>query len=281
MLELDGVCKRYGETVAVDGLSLEVRKGEVLGLLGPNGAGKTTTVHVMVGLLEPDQGTIRLAGRGSPSEAAVRRSIGVATQALSLYEDLSGEENLTFFGRIQGLSGARLKERTREALDFVGLEDRRKGPVGTYSGGMKRRLNLAVALVHDPDVLLLDEPTAGVDPQSRNSILEKIHALRDAGKTVVYTTHYMEEAQKLCDRVAILDHGRLLALDSVARLLERHGGDSRLIAETEGGEVRVETRQPIEALRELDAKVPVRSFRMEGPDLESVFLNLTGRSLRD
>ncbi len=281
MLELDGVCKRYGETVAVDGLSLEVRKGEVLGLLGPNGAGKTTTVHVMVGLLEPDQGTIRLAGRGSPSEAAVRRSIGVATQALSLYEDLSGEENLTFFGRIQGLSGARLKERTREALDFVGLEDRRKGPVGTYSGGMKRRLNLAVALVHDPEVLLLDEPTAGVDPQSRNSILEKIHALRDAGKTVVYTTHYMEEAQKLCDRVAILDHGRLLALDSVARLLERHGGDSRLIAETEGGEVRVETRQPIEALRELDAKVPVRSFRMEGPDLESVFLNLTGRSLRD
>ncbi len=281
MLELDGVYKRYGETVAVDGLSLEVRKGEVLGLLGPNGAGKTTTVHVMVGLLEPDQGTIRLAGRGSPSEAAVRRSIGVATQALSLYEDLSGEENLTFFGRIQGLSGARLKERTREALDFVGLEDRRKGPVGTYSGGMKRRLNLAVALVHDPDVLLLDEPTAGVDPQSRNSILEKIHALRDAGKTVVYTTHYMEEAQKLCDRVAILDHGRLLALDSVARLLERHGGDSRLIAETEGGEVRVETRQPIEALRELDAKVPVRSFRMEGPDLESVFLNLTGRSLRD
>ncbi len=281
MLELDGVCKRYGETVAVDGLSLEVRKGEVLGLLGPNGAGKTTTVHVMVGLLEPDQGTIRLGGRGSPSEAAVRRWIGVATQALSLYEDLSGEENLTFFGRIQGLSGARLKERTREALDFVGLEDRRKGPVGTYSGGMKRRLNLAVALVHDPDVLLLDEPTAGVDPQSRNSILEKIHALRDAGKTVVYTTHYMEEAQKLCDRVAILDHGRLLALDSVAGLLDRHGGESRLIAETEGGEVRLETRQPIEALRELDAKVPVRSFRMEGPDLESVFLNLTGRSLRD
>ncbi len=281
MLELDGVCKRYGETVAVDGLSLEVRKGEVLGLLGPNGAGKTTTVHVMVGLLEPDQGTIRLAGRGSPSEAAVRRSIGVATQALSLYEDLSGEENLTFFGRIQGLSGARLKERTREALDFVGLEDRRKGPVGTYSGGMKRRLNLAVALVHDPDVLLLDEPTAGVDPQSRNSILEKIHALRDAGKTVVYTTHYMEEAQKLCDRVAILDHGRLLALDSVAALLEKHGGESRLIAETDGGEVRVETRQPVDALRELDARIPVRSFRLEGPDLESVFLNLTGRSLRD
>jgi ABC-2 type transport system ATP-binding protein len=242
------VRKSFGKTVAVDGLSLSVRKGEVLGLLGPNGAGKSTSVSLAVGLLAPDAGTVTIDG-GNPSDPAVRQRIGVAPQALAIYDLLSGEENLRFFGQVYGLSGAALEARVAWCLEFVGLTDRRKDWAGGYSGGMKRRLNLAAALLHDPDLLLLDEPTVGVDPQSRNSIFESIESLHRQGRTVIYTTHYMEEAARLCDRIAIVDHGQLLALGTVDDLIAQHGGEATVV--------------------------------VQGPTLEKVFLNMTGRSLRD
>jgi len=281
MLQLTNVRKAFGAIVAVDGLSLSIQQGEVFGLLGPNGAGKTTTVNMAVGLLKPDQGAIELDGTGSPDQPNVRAKIGVATQALALYDDLTGEENLSFFGKLQGLSGRRLAERVGWALEFVTLSDRRRDRVKTYSGGMKRRLNLAVAVIHDPPLLLLDEPTVGVDPQSRNAIFENILALRAQGRTVVYTTHYMEEAQRLCDRVGIIDHGRLLALDTVDRLITAHGGRSILIAERGNGEIRVDTDDPLVELLRLQKEGPLQRFRVERPDLERVFLHLTGRELRD
>jgi ABC-2 type transport system ATP-binding protein len=241
-LNLNSVRKSFGAIVAVDGLSLAVRKGEVFGLLGPNGAGKSTTVSLAVGLLAPDEGTVSIDGLGDPADPTVRQRMGVATQSLALYDLLTAEENLRFFGQVYGLSGGTLAARVAWCLDFVGLADRKGHRVGTYSGGMKRRLNLAAALVHDPDLLLLDEPTVGVDPQSRNKIFENIEALHRDGRTVIYTTHYMEEAERLCDRIAIVDAGRLLALGTLTELLAAHGGP---------------------------------------PTLEQMFLQLTGRSLRD
>jgi ABC-2 type transport system ATP-binding protein len=265
----------------VDDLTLEVRAGEIFGLLGPNGAGKTTTVSILTGLLLPDEGTVDLLGLGSPARPKVRRRLGLAPQALALYDGLTGEENVALFGRLFGIEGEHLRERVRVALDCVGLHDRCRDAVATYSGGMKRRLNLAVALVHDPDLVVLDEPTVGVDPQSRNLILENIQALRTAGKTVVYTTHYMEEAERLCDRVGILDHGRLLALDTVPGLLRAHATKPVLIVEVEGEERRIESDDPLAALNEVAARQSVASFRVERPHLEQVFLQLTGRHLRD
>ena len=249
MLTIDHVRKRYGTLVAVDGLSLTVHPGEVLGLLGPNGAGKSTTVNLAVGLLAPDEGRVVIEGAGNPRDPAVRARLGVAPQALALYEMLTGEENLRFFGEVYGLSGSRLSERVRWSLEFVGLTDRARDRVHTYSGGMKRRLNLASALVHDPQLILLDEPTVGVDPQSRNQIFENILALKRLGRTLIYTTHYMEEAERLCDRVAIIDKGRLLSIGTVPQLLEAHGVKPKMV--------------------------------LQGATLEEVFLHLTGRSLRD
>jgi ABC-2 type transport system ATP-binding protein len=281
MLTLRNVCKRYGSLVAVDGLSLEIRRGEIFGLLGPNGAGKTTTVHIAVGLLDADEGDVSIEGLGSPDLPEVRAHLGIAPQSLSIYETLTAEQNLRFFGRIYGLSGRRLAERVAWALDFVALADRRRDAVRTYSGGMKRRLNIAVALVHHPDLILLDEPTAGVDPQSRNSIFDSILALKKEGRTIVYTTHYIEEAERLCDRVAIIDHGKVLALDTVPGLLAAHGGRPALVAETGGKTVRVETNEPRAELNRLAASNPIERFWLERSSLEQVFLNLTGRQLRD
>jgi ABC-2 type transport system ATP-binding protein len=281
MVTFKDVVKRYGATVAVDGLSLEIVRGEIFGLLGPNGAGKSTTVHLAVGLIAPDAGQIAVAGAGSPEQPAVRMKMGVAPQTLSLYELLTADENLQFFGKLYGLEGAKLRERVNWSLDFVGLTDRRRDRVRTYSGGMKRRLNLAAAVLHDPEVILLDEPTVGVDPQSRNLIFENIQALHARGRTIVYTTHYMEEAARLCDRVAIIDQGKLLALDTVPKLIAAHGGPSILIVDTPGGEHRVETNDPVAALNNVAAETTVNSFHVERATLEQVFLNLTGRKLRD
>ncbi len=281
MLKLTNLRKTFGRIVAVDDVSFEVGWGEVFGLLGPNGAGKTTTVNLAVGLLEPDRGSVELDGAGPPSVAAARRRIGVATQALAVYEDMSGEANLRFFGRLYGLTGARLAQRVEWALEFVGLTPRRRDAVSTYSGGMKRRLNLAVALVHDPALLLLDEPTVGVDPQSRNAIFGSIRTLRDEGRAVLYTTHYMEEAQRLCDRVAIMDRGRLLALDTVPALIEAHGGKSVVTAVVDGEEATVETDEPVAELERFQRRGRLTRFTVEGANLETVFLNLTGRHLRD
>lgn len=241
MLKFQNLSKRFGSIVAVDDLTFEVREGEVFGLLGPNGAGKTTTVNMAVGLLQPDAGAVQIGTLGSPDSPEVRARVGVATQALAIYEELNGEENLKFFGQIQKLRGAQLAGRVDWALDFVGLSERRRDRVATYSGGMKRRLNLAVALIHDPPVLLLDEPTVGVDPQSRNAIFDNIERLHQQGKTIVYTTHYMEEAQRLCDRVGIIDQGKLLALDTVDGLLHAHGGKSVVVVEQESGPLHIES----------------------------------------
>lgn len=281
MLTLSNVRKSYGKTVAVDGLSLSVRKGELFGLLGPNGAGKSTSVSLAVGLLAPDAGTVAIDGLGNPADPAVRGRVGVATQSLALYELLSAEENLRFFGEVYGLSGATLAARVAWCLDFVGLTDRKDDRAGSYSGGMKRRLNLAAALVHDPDLLLLDEPTVGVDPQSRNKIFENIEALHAQGRTIIYTTHYMEEAVRLCERIAIVDAGRLLALGTVAELLVQYGGPPTLVVQARGEERRVQTADPLAELNRMAAAGTIEAFQMERPTLEQVFLSLTGRSLRD
>jgi ABC-2 type transport system ATP-binding protein len=287
MLSLKELRKSFGPLVAVDGLSLEVHAGEVFGLLGPNGAGKSTTIGMAVGLIEPDSGVVTVNGAGRPTDAAVRSHIGVAPQSLAIYEDLTGEENVRFFGRIFGLRGEQLRTRCGVVLDLVGLLPRRKDAVKCYSGGMKRRLNLAVALLHDPPMLLLDEPTAGVDPQSRNNILDLVRMLAQQGKTVVYTTHYMEEASRLCSRVGIIDQGKLLALGTVPELVAARGGRSVVVIVRESGEEEhVATDDPVREIARIlgqgaAAGEGVREVRVERPDLESVFLSLTGRSLRD
>jgi len=280
MIRIDSVRKQFGSIVALDGLTLDVRPGEMFGLLGPNGAGKSTTMALLTGLHTPDAGSISVLG-GDPRDPALRARLGLAPQSLALYENLSGRENVTFFARMFGLRGARLDQRVDAALDFVQLVDRQHDRVGGYSGGMQRRLNLAAALVHEPELILLDEPTAGVDPQSRNALFENVLALKAAGRTIVYTTHYMEEVERLCDRVAIIDRGRVLAVDSVAGLLRAHAGAPVLVVEREGRSQRIETTDPLAELNRLAASAPIDGFHVERPRLEQVFLHLTGRSLRD
>ncbi|MCA9655979.1 MAG: ABC transporter ATP-binding protein [Myxococcales bacterium] len=296
MLEARDLRKSFGELRAVDGVSFDIERAESFGLLGPNGAGKSTTISMLVGALLPDSGTVRLDGDRSPSAPATRREIGVAPQDLAIYEELSAEENLAFFGRIYGLRGRRLAERVSWGLELAGLSGRRKDRAETFSGGMKRRLNLACAAVHEPRLLLCDEPTVGVDPQSRNHIFESIEALRADGCTLLYTTHYMEEAERLCERVAIMDHGRILALGSVPELIAEHGGAATVEVELaeappstavlpgplDGLTLRVQTEDPLPAVESLGGQgLAIKRLRIDRPDLERVFLNLTGRSLRD
>lgn len=281
VIHLEDLKKTYGDTVAVADLSLKISSGEVFGLLGPNGAGKTTTVSMAAGLLRPDSGRVDIGGKGSPENPEVRRLIGIAPQAIALYDDLTAEENLFFFGRLQQLHGTHLKKRVEESLDFVGLIERKRDRAGTFSGGMKRRLNLAAALIHQPKVVFMDEPTAGVDPQSRNALFDNVTLLKNSGVTILYTTHYMEEAQKLCDRVAIVDHGRLIALGTVNELIAAHGGKSVVIAEREDRQFRIETNDPVGELVRLQNGGNLQRFSVESPTLENVFLTLTGRSLRD
>ena len=296
MIRAQHLSKSYGHIRAVDDISFQLSKGETFGLLGPNGAGKTTTINMLVGYLAPDSGTVTIDGTADPTKPAVRRKLGNAPQALALYDDLTAEENLAFFGRLYNLSGRALSERVDFTLELTGLTERRASMVKTFSGGMKRRLNLGCALIHDPPILLLDEPTVGVDPQSRNLIFEQIERLRHEGRTIVYTTHYMEEAQRLCDRVAVIDQGNILALDTVERLIEQHGGVSVVEAELEtvpahssslpgrldGHLLRIETDRPLEEVARL-AENGLRFLKLHvhRADLETVFLNLTGRRLRD
>lgn len=296
MITASNLHKHFGKIRAVDDVSFEIARGETFGLLGPNGAGKSTTINMLSGALPPDQGQVSINGADDPTRPSVRRQLGLAPQALAIYDELTGEENVRFFGGMYSLSGRTLKERVQWALEFVGLTERRHGRAKTYSGGMQRRLNLACALVHDPPVLLLDEPTVGVDPQSRNVIFEKIEQLHREGRTILYTTHYMEEAERLCDRVAIIDKGKILALDAVDTLINRHGGGSfvageltappenpsRLPGHLEGLNLRVESNDPLKTISELAADgYRFRTLKIERSDLETVFLNLTGRSLRD
>ena len=249
MLEVKDLRKSFGTLVAVDNVSFELAPGRILGLLGPNGAGKTTTVSIIAGLVTADRGDVRISGqRMSGDTDPLKRRIGLVPQDLALYEELTAFDNLKFFGSLYDLARATLEDRIRTALGIVGLAERARDRVKTFSGGMKRRLNLAAGLLHDPDILLLDEPTVGVDPQSRNAIFNNLDELRRQGKALLYTTHYMEEAERLADRIVIIDHGRVIANDTLAGLTAvPQAADS-------GG---------------------------AHPTLESVFLALTGRSLRD
>ncbi len=311
LLEARQLKKRYQDLVAVDGVSFSVEAGQMTGLLGPNGAGKTTTVSMMAGLTRPDAGEVIVNGRKLLlDDDPGKGEIGLVPQDLALYDELTADDNLNLFGALYGLSGKRLAEASSGALTLVGLTDRRKDKVRTYSGGMKRRLNLAAALLHDPKILLLDEPTVGVDPQSRNAIFENLEELKRRGKAIVYTTHYMEEAERLCDRIVIIDHGKLLADDSLAGLyrrlpaanvleveLEDENGDVSWIADLrtlegvkrvdlDGSTLRVAIEELVSAAPAVLGWLGARSRRYshvasQRADLETVFLTLTGRSLRD
>jgi len=303
VIAVEELYKRFGDVVAVDGVGFEVGRGETFGLLGPNGAGKTTTIGILCGLVKPDSGTVSLDGKNDPTRPGVRASLGVVPQSLALYDELTAQTNLEFFGRINGLAGRKLRERVAACLELAGLTQRRRDRVATFSGGMKRRLNLVCALLHEPAILLLDEPTVGVDPQSRHLIFDTIEKLRSEGRTILYTTHYMEEAQRLCDRVAILDHGKMLVLDTVAHLIAHHGGASHMeigLEEVprdpadlaarlgtgelglEGSTIRFQTTEPAQALATLNqCGLHYQTLKVDAANLEDVFLNLTGRRLRD
>jgi ABC-2 type transport system ATP-binding protein len=295
LIQLIGIHKSFGALTAVDGITFDIPKGEIFGLLGPNGAGKSTTIAIMAGLIRPDLGQVKVAGC-DPDNSSTRSKIGLAPQALAIYERLTAEENLQFFAKLMGLEGGQIEERVTWAFDLAGLSDRRKDIVSTFSGGMKRRLNLVCALVHAPEVVFLDEPTVGVDTQSRNFIFDSVEKLRDEGLTVLYTTHYMEEAERLCDRVAIMDHGKILGIGTVPELIECFGGVSTIIAEfdrqpeaamfpeatLDDTTLRLPSREPFAVVAKLASSgLGLRSLTVERPDLESVFLSLTGRRLRD
>jgi len=309
VIEVKGLVKRYGDRVAINSVDLSILEGEIFGLLGPNGAGKTTIISILATLLVPDDGEITICGYRFREEAkSVRPLIGFVPQELALYPTLSAWDNLTFFGRVYGLQGSNLKERVTNVLALVGLSNRAADPVQTFSGGMKRRLNIAAGLVHQPRILFLDEPTVGIDPQSRNFIFEHVERLKAEGMTIVYTTHYMEEVERLCDRVAIIDQGRILALDTTIGLVNRLGAgvlylglplvslepllpDVRalshvLTAIEEKGRLKIETSNARLALLKLielcnARNVSILSLEMLEPTLESVFLHLTGKRLRD
>jgi ABC-2 type transport system ATP-binding protein len=309
MIEVQHLRKLYGELVAVDDASFRAEPGAIFGLLGPNGAGKSTTIGCLSGLLRPTGGTVRILGHDVVREGkAARAALGIVPQELALYDELSAVENLRFWGAAYGLGGVALKRRVDEVLELVGLADRAAEPVKRYSGGMKRRLNFACGVVHRPRVLLLDEPTVGVDPQSRVRLLELVREQAAAGTCVLYTTHYMEEAQALCDRLAIIDHGKVIALGTREELRAMMGARDLLrlagtfdppaaAAALEGiDHVEIVTAEPgvlIVAVEGASRKLPaiftalaaagaeVRETTLSQPSLESLFIKLTGRELRE
>jgi ABC-2 type transport system ATP-binding protein len=303
--------KKFGNLEAVQGVSFSVLRGEIFSLLGPNGAGKTTTISMLSCLLEPTSGTAEIGGYSITSDSLrVRERIGVVPQEIALYDELTARQNLRFWGQMVNLSGKSLKNRVEEVLEQVNLRDRANDRVGAFSGGMKRRINIAAGLLHKPQLLFMDEPTVGIDPQSRRRILDMVKELRAQGMTVLYTTHYMEEAEELSDRVGIIDHGRLIALGTQAELtrmvgqqetLRLHLGEGFLGEELlhlfEGlpgvlavtalnGEIALSVTEAEAALpgaisQANAAGAPVRTIHIEEPNLEAVFLHLTGRALRD
>jgi ABC-2 type transport system ATP-binding protein len=306
-LQVHDLHKRYGPIIALHDVSFQVHQGEMFGLLGPNGAGKTTTLSILSCLLDATSGEAYLEGRKLDlRDKQVRRWIGIVPQELALYGELTARENLQFFGELYGLAGAKLQQRVSEVLGAIGLEDRADGRAETFSGGMQRRLNLGAALVHEPRLLLLDEPTTGVDPQSRNHIFEEIRRVNRAGVTVIYTSHYMEEVQALCTRVGIIDHGRLIACDTLPALLRQRDGLIRFhvpqttpalyerirelprvrVLRQSDQEIDLECQDVKGTLLRLvsllnDLKLELTSLETEEPNLERVFLQLTGRALRD
>lgn len=311
IVEANNLVKQYAGSPepAVRGVSFAIQQGEIFGFLGPNGAGKTTTISMLSCLLKPTEGSATVAGFDLIRQSSeVKRRIGLVPQDLALYPTLSARDNLSFFGRIYGLKSSNLRQRVDDALKMVGLSDRAGDAVETFSGGMKRRVNIAAGLLHRPEVLFLDEPTVGVDPQSRNFIFENVESLNQEGLTVLYTTHYMEEAQRLCDRVAIIDQGQIIALDTPKALITSLGGGiihlgvppeipESLITEVErlpgvqsvahtDGKLEITAQHAQQALISVikvfnDADISITSLEILEPNLETVFLHLTGKRLRE
>jgi ABC-2 type transport system ATP-binding protein len=309
VLGAEGLVKKYGNRTVVEGVSFHIRAGETYGLLGPNGAGKTTIISMVAGLIRADAGSIRIAGEVmAPSSIRARRHFGLVPQELAIYPDLTAKENLRFFGRLQGMGGQELKLRTAEVLELIGLADRAGEQTRKFSGGMKRRLNIGIGLLHRPTLLILDEPTVGVDPQSRNSILESVEVLATEGMAVLYTTHYMEEAERLCNRIAIIDEGRIQAEGTRNELVELTGGVDRIDLRGSGDVAAASAAlrlfpgvQNVDAgssgiiltvhngpgllapivERAGSAGMALTAVEIVRPDLESVFLHLTGKALRD
>jgi ABC-2 type transport system ATP-binding protein len=308
-IEVKNLHKAFGDLKAVDGVSFEVEKGEIFSLLGPNGAGKTTTISMLSCLLRPDQGDALVMGHSILNDQmSVKSVLGVVPQEIALYNDLSARENLTFWGKMYGLRGAPLRSRVDEVLEIIGLTERARDRVGKYSGGMKRRVNIGVALLHKPQVIYMDEPTVGIDPQSRRNILDSVVALKDQGMTVLYTTHYMEEAQELSNHIAIMDTGKVIAYGTNAELVKIVGQMDRitLTINTESGRV-LEAWKKVQGVKQVTAEdgtltiladdsnqvlprlfetaaaqgVRIASVAILEPNLEAVFLHLTGKALRD
>lgn len=308
LLQVSGLSKAFGEVRAVSDVSFEVRTGEIHGLLGPNGAGKTTLISMISGLLRPDAGKVTVDGADFWSDPArAQKIMGVVPQEVALYEELSGRENLEFWGRLAGLTAVEARKRAGEVLEALSLADRARDAVRNYSGGMKRRINIGCALLHRPKMLLLDEPTVGIDPQARANILEFVRQLGAGGTAILYTTHYLEEAETLCNRIGIIDHGRLLAEGTLAELQRRLGGDQLFVLEGNLQQANPDdwpgfrerfriiqkldhqlivaaqnSRHPSECLRDLlDLPVRVENVTLKRPSLNDVFLQLTGRELRE
>lgn len=308
-IRLENLVKKYNGNAAVSGISLTIKKGELFGLLGPNGAGKSTTISMIVGLLKPAEGSIFINGEDAlKNSMSVKKLIGLVPQDIALYPTLTARENLAFWGRMYGLSGKTLKERINEVLEIASLDSRKDEKIQNYSGGMKRRINIAAALLHRPEILIMDEPTVGIDPQSRNHILETVKKLNRDGMTVIYTSHYMEEVEYLCTRIGIIDHGKIIALGEKDELKKSLSGRDRIeiivpkvtadiverikslgsISKIERDEDKLSilAGDSAAALSEIfnlitKSNKKISSINIEEPNLESVFLNLTGRALRD
>jgi ABC-2 type transport system ATP-binding protein len=302
ILELRGLGKDYGDRTAVAAIDLDVARGEILGLLGPNGAGKTTTISMACGVVTPSRGSVTIAGISLTAEPfAAKAKLGLVPQDLAIYEDLPATHNLRYFGALYGLRGAELASRVAWALEVVGLTDRATEPARRYSGGMKRRLNIAAGLVHQPALLVLDEPTVGVDPQSRHHIFDTVRALKQRGMTVIYASHYMEEVEALCDRVAIMDGGALIALGTIAELVAAHAGPGiavELTGDIDAAAQAAQRHGSVERTGSLLRIVPasgvapviaaiegagaaIARIESQQANLETAFLSLTGHALRD
>jgi len=309
-IQIQDLTKRFNHTQAVRGINLCVKPGEIFSLLGPNGAGKSTSISMVSGLLSPDSGDALIFGRSIRKETVqAQKQVGVVPQEIAIYEDLSARQNLMFWGRMAGLRGKKLSQRVNEVLELVELTDRQNGDSGKFSGGMKRRLNIAIALLHQPALIILDEPTVGIDPQSRRKILDSVKTLRDQGTTILYTTHYMEEAQELSDRIAIMDEGQIIACGTQTELVQRVGEQDHLILKVadihesdfaqmqkslpgtvlslkDGQTIEVLARNGREVLPVLfsvcnQVGIKVVSAEIQEANLEMVFLQLTGKALRD